>query len=74
MMRKTHFGIGIATPLAVIQPKSIEECLISIVGGAVGGVIADIDILDNDYKSDALIGQTLATSNISLNNTGRLFF
>ena len=61
MMSKTHLGIGIATSLTVIQPKSLEECLISVAGGALGRVLADIDILDNDYKSDALIGQTIAT-------------
>lgn len=28
--------------------------------GALGGVVADVDTVDNDYKADALIGQLLA--------------
>ena len=60
MMGKTHLGIGIAASLAVVHPQTKEECLVAIMGGALGGVLADIDILDNDYESDALIGQLLA--------------
>lgn len=60
MMSKAHLSMGMATSLAVIQPKNLSECMFVLVGGAIGGVLADIDILDNDYKSDALIGQLLA--------------
>ena len=59
-MSKTHFAIGLATSLAVVQPKSFNECLVAVIGGTVGGVLADNDTLDNDYHSDALIGQILA--------------
>lgn len=60
MMSKTHYAVGLATSLAVIQPKTINECLIAVIAGTIGGVLADIDILDNDYQADALIGQLLA--------------
>lgn len=60
MMGKTHFTIGLATSLAVVRPKTIDECLVAVVAGTIGGVLADNDILDNDYHSDALIGQLLA--------------
>ena len=59
-MSKTHFVVGLATSLAVIQPKSFNECMVAVIGGGVGGVLADNDILDNDYLADALIGQLLA--------------
>ena len=68
MMGKTHLTIGIATSLIVMSPTNFKECIIAVVGGAIGGVAADIDIVDNDYTHDALIGQFLALgiSGISL--------
>lgn len=60
MMSKTHFTIGLATSLYILQPQSLAECLIAVIGGAIGGVTADNDILDNDYEDDALTGQLLA--------------
>ena len=61
MMSKTHLAMGMAVALAVVQPKQANECIAALIGGAAGGVLADIDTLDNDYKSDALVGQLLAT-------------
>lgn len=60
MMSKTHLAVGLASSLLVFQPTSFGECVIAIIGGSVGGVLADNDILDNDYQSDALIGQVMA--------------
>ncbi len=64
MMSKTHLTIGMATSLAissfVLQSQSLEDALIALGGGAVGGVLADIDTVKNDYNHDALIGQLLA--------------
>ena len=60
MMSRTHYAIGIATSLAVIRPETFSECTVAVIGGVVGGVLADNDILDNDYQEDALIGQLLA--------------
>ncbi len=62
MMGKTHFAVGLATSLAIIQPKSFEECLIAIIGGTVGGVLADNDILDNDHRIDAFSVQFFAAA------------
>lgn len=59
-MGKTHFAVGIATSLAVVQPKSFNECMVAVIGGAVGGVLADNDILDNGYQTGASSGQLLA--------------
>ncbi len=63
MMGKTHWAIGMAASLAVsfsaVQPQNLSDNLIALAGGAVGGVLAGCDILDDDYKYDALIGQLL---------------
>lgn len=66
MMGKTHLTIGIATSLIVMSPTNFKECIIAIVGGSIGGVAADIDIVDNDYEHDALIGQFLALGIIGI--------
>lgn len=60
MMGKTHVAIGILSSLAIFQPTTISQCALAIAGGALGGVAADIDTVDNDYKHDALIGQLLS--------------
>ena len=44
MMSKTHFAVGLATSLAIIQPKTFNECAVAVIGGTVGGVLADNDI------------------------------
>ena len=69
MMSRTHLAIGLATSLAVIRPGSLQECAVAVVGGAVGGVLADNDILDNDYHADALIGQLLAIGLVAIIST-----
>ncbi len=60
MMGKTHFAMGLATSLAVIQPKTYKECIVAVIGGAVGGVLADCDILDDDKKSETIVGHLFA--------------
>lgn len=54
MMGKTHFTVGLATALAVLQPKTLGECLTAVIAGALGGVTADNDTL---LESSALAGQ-----------------
>ena len=62
MMSKTHLSVGMAAALAVSPAANLSECLIILAGGAIGGVIPDVDILDDDYKHDALIGEVVAFS------------
>lgn len=61
MMGKTHLTMGMAASLAAsffaVQPRNLSDILIALAGGAVGGVLADVDTVNNDYKCDALIGQ-----------------
>ena len=60
MMGKTHVFVGIASALLIVQPIDNRTLILSVAGGALGGIVADIDTLKNDYKFDALIGQILA--------------
>ena len=62
MMGKTHVAIGVFSVLLLSQPTTVPECALAIAGGALGGVAADIDTVNNDYKHDALIGQVLAVT------------
>ena len=39
----THIAIGIASSLAILQPKTISQCLCAATGGMIGGMISDID-------------------------------
>ena len=57
MMGKTHFTIGLATALAVTQPQSVGECMVALIGGSLGGVIADNDTLQ---RSHAVKGHLIA--------------
>ena len=62
MMGKTHVAIGVFCVLLLSQPSTVPECALVIAGGSLGGVAADIDTVNNDYKHDALIGQLLAVT------------
>ena len=57
MMSRTHLAIGLAVSLATIQPTTFHECAVAVIGGAVGGVLADNDSLGRDYQSKVLGGQ-----------------
>lgn len=60
MMSKTHIAVGVATSLFVTQPTTVTDCLISILGGTIGGIISDVDVQSNDYCKDAWYGRLLA--------------
>ena len=54
MMGKTHLFVGAATALAFTRPDTPEGCVTAMIGGALGGIISDIDMHDNRTKKDAL--------------------
>ena len=67
MMGKTHIAVGIATAFLVMQPTTVSEYAAALVGGSIGGIIADIDVKidrSNQYAKkasmDALYGELLA--------------
>ncbi len=66
MMSKTHLTVGMADALAFTSINTPAECAIAIAGGAIGGVLADVDTLDNDYHADALIGELLAFGTLGI--------
>lgn len=59
MMSKTHIAVGMAAALAVAPTGSPEACVAAVVGGSVGGVIADCDIRPSRAHKDALTGRLI---------------
>ena len=53
MLGKTHLAVGIAAALAVTAPSTPAACFTAIIGGAVGGVLPDVDTIRNDGKKGA---------------------
>ena len=43
MMGRTHLTVGIATAMLFVQPKTKVGLISTIIGGAIGGVLPDID-------------------------------
>ncbi len=60
MLSKTHYAVGLATSLAVTRPDSVKGCLIAVIGGVVGGVVADCDLLHQEKSTGSRTGQLLA--------------
>lgn len=60
MMSRTHLTIGVGSALAVMLPTEAKFCCTAFIGGLLGGIIPDNDILDNDYTGDAILGQVIA--------------
>ncbi len=59
MMSKTHIAVGAAAALAIAQTGSVESCVLAIVGGSLGGIIADCDITPSKAHRDALMGRLI---------------
>lgn len=65
MMSKTHLMVGLGSALVATLPVGPKLCCIATIGGLLGGIVPDNDILDNDYTGDAILGQVLAGSIIA---------
>ena len=70
MMGLTHLFTGTAAAMLYVRPHSLEECLTAITGGALGGVICDVDIRTinkQKYNSSIKPGTTIMlVKNITL--------
>jgi len=66
--------MGTAVSMLVFHPVDTKGCLLALMGGAVGGVLADIDTLDDDYHCDALIGQLIGIGIAALSLAIDYFF
>ena len=62
MMSKTHIAVGVAAALAVAQTGSAESCVAAVVGGSIGGIIADCDITPSRAHKDALVGRIIVVA------------
>lgn len=62
MMSKTHITVGIAAAFALTQPETVDGCFCALAGGAVGGIISDIDVKSTPHpkSKDALYGRIAA--------------
>lgn len=58
-MSKAHIAVGMAAALAIAPTGSVESCVAAVVGGSVGGVIADCDIHPSRAHKDALVGRLI---------------
>jgi inner membrane protein len=59
MMSKTHIAVGIAASLAVLQPQTVSACIPVVLGGAVGGLLSDVDVRANAHSRDASQGRAI---------------
>lgn len=59
MMSNAHIAVGVASALAVAQTGSVESCIAAIIGGSVGGLVADCDITPSRAHKDALRGRLI---------------
>ena len=62
MMSKTHIAVGVAAGLAVAQTGLPESCVAAIVGGSIGGIMADCDITPSRAHKDALVGRLIVVA------------
>lgn len=53
MLGKTHMVCGMASVLAIMQPKNIPEFALAVGTGAVGALISDIDVGTSESHQEA---------------------
>ena len=62
MMSKAHIAVGVAAGLAIAQTWSPESCVAAVVGGSIGGIMADCDITPSRAHKDALVGRLIVVA------------
>ena len=59
-MSKTHITVGVATSLAVCMPTTVGGIFAAVMGGAIGGILCDIECRSRPQMRDALYGRFIA--------------
>ena len=59
MMGNTHVATGIATATLIVQPHDVPTLCATIIGGAVGGIICDIEVRSSPECRDALYARLI---------------
>ena len=60
MMGKTHMIAGIGAAVLILPPDTIGGCLQALLGGALGGLICDLDVQSSTYCRDARVVRNTA--------------
>ena len=66
MLGTTHITAGIAASLLLIRPKTPLEFFTAAAGGALGGVICDIDCKHSGINKEAVKGAVLGAATVAL--------
>ena len=59
MMSKTHITVGVAASLVVCEPNTVEGLFCAVMGGAIGGILCDIECKSTKNMRDALVGRLI---------------
>lgn len=57
MLSKTHLTVGVATALAVSPGRTAGGLFAAVIGGALGGVLCDVECKDLPGRNDAFTGR-----------------
>lgn len=57
MMSSTHIAVGVAVAALAVQPQTAGDVIAAVVGGAVGGLICDIDIRTGKLRRDTVVAR-----------------
>ena len=57
MLSKTHLTVGVATALAVSPGRTAGEVFAAVIGGALGGVLCDVECKDLPGRKDVFAGR-----------------
>ncbi len=60
MMGKTHMIAGIGAAMLAAPPDTMAGCLQALLGGALGGLICDLDVQSSTYCQDARVVRNAA--------------
>ena len=59
MMGNTHVAAGIAVAVITVRPQTLAGCFATVLGGAIGGSICDIDTKASQCGKDTLISRII---------------